>query len=49
MTPNPRTDHNAMLAIQRLLNDTQWDANTLERIAIIIENAGYRLRDYEEE
>lgn len=46
--PRAIDDHEAMEAIQRVLSGTQWDADTLEAIAVIVEKAGYPLRDYNE-
>lgn len=40
------TDHEAMLAIQELLDGTdEWSADTLDAIAVIVSKAGYRIRD----
>ena len=39
------TDHDAMLAIQELLDGVEWTPDTLEQIAEIMENAGYTIRD----
>jgi hypothetical protein len=41
------SDHEAMLAIQRLMDGTEWSADTLEAIADILLAAGYTLRDYD--
>jgi len=43
------TDHEAMLAIQELLDGTEWSADTLDRIAAIVIAAGYRIRDLNDE
>jgi hypothetical protein len=37
-------DHEAMLAIQQELDGVEWTADTLERIAEILHQAGYRIR-----
>src|SRR4051812_10676038 len=42
---NAMNDHDAMLAIQELLDGVAWDADTLESIARILVNSGYRVRD----
>lgn len=39
------TDHEAMLAIQELMAGVEWSADTLDRIAAIMIDAGYRIRD----
>lgn len=36
--------HCAILAIQELLDGTEWNSNTLSEIAEIMMNAGYRIR-----
>lgn len=41
-------DHDAMLAIQELLDGTEWSADTLEAIADVMLKAGYRIRDLDE-
>lgn len=41
-------DHAAMLAIQEVLDGTEWNSNTLEAIAKIMTDAGYRIRDLDE-
>jgi hypothetical protein len=47
MITNP--DHDAMLAIQELLDGVEWSPNTLDEIAAIMWRAGYRIRDAEDE
>jgi hypothetical protein len=39
------TDHDAMLAIQQLLDGAEWSADTLGEIATILTEAGYPIRD----
>jgi hypothetical protein len=41
-------DHEAMLAIQQELDGVEWTADTLERIAEILHEAGYRVRDLDD-
>lgn len=43
------TDHDAMLAIQELLDGTEWNSDTLNDIAVIVSAAGYRVRDLNDE
>jgi len=38
-------DHDAMLAIQELLDGVEWNNNTLAQIAEILIESGYRIRD----
>ena len=38
-------DHQAMRAIHRELDGTEWDSDTLSAIGNIVTQAGYRLRD----
>ena len=35
----------ALLAIQELLDGVEWTPDTLDNIAAILEQAGYRVRD----
>jgi hypothetical protein len=42
------TDHEAMLAIQQELDGVEWTADTLECIAEILQQAGYRIRDLDD-
>jgi len=42
---NKMNDHDALLAIQEILDGVEWSADTLPRIAEILESAGYRVRD----
>ena len=37
-------DHEAMLAIQELLDGVEWNSDTLPEIAKIMVEAGYRIR-----
>jgi hypothetical protein len=39
------TDHDALLAIQELMDGVEWSADTLDGIAKIMVSAGYRIRD----
>jgi hypothetical protein len=39
------TDHDAMLAIQELLDGIEWTPSTLDSIAAILRRAGYRILD----
>jgi hypothetical protein len=41
-------DHEAMLAIQQELDGVEWTADTLEHIAEILQQAGYRVRDLDD-
>jgi hypothetical protein len=41
-------DHEAMLAIQQELDGVEWTADTLERVAEILHQAGYRIRDLDD-
>ena len=41
-------DHDAMLAIQQQLDGVEWTAETLEQIADILQQAGYRIRDLDD-
>jgi hypothetical protein len=41
-------DHEAMLAIQQALDGVEWTADTLECIAEILLQAGYRIRDLDD-
>jgi hypothetical protein len=41
-------DHDAMLAIQQELDGGEWTADTLERVAEILQQAGYRIRDLDD-
>jgi hypothetical protein len=42
------SDHEAMLAIQQELDGIEWTADTLDRIAEILQHAGYRIRDLDD-
>jgi hypothetical protein len=44
----PMNDHDAMLAIQELMDGVEWSPDTLDAIAQIMVAAGYRLRDLNE-
>ena len=37
-------DHEAMLAIQELMDGTEWTVGTIDGVAAIMRAAGYRLR-----
>jgi hypothetical protein len=39
--------HEALTAIQKLMDATQWDADTLESIAAVMQTAGYQIRNYD--
>ena len=44
--PRPRTSApDALLAIQELMDGVEWTPDTLERIAEILEGAGYHVSD----
>jgi hypothetical protein len=43
------TTHEAMLAIQEQLDGVEWSAHTLEEIAAILIEAGFRVRDLADE
>ncbi len=42
------TDHEAMLAIQELMDGVEWNSDTLDAIGAIMTKAGYRLRDLDD-
>lgn len=42
------SDNDALLAIQELMDGTEWTPATLEQIARIMERAGYRIRNLED-
>ena len=42
------TDHNALHRIQELLDGVEWTPDTLEAIADIVREAGYKVRDLED-
>jgi hypothetical protein len=42
------SDHEAMLAIQQELDGVEWTPDTCGEIALILEKAGYRVRDLDE-
>ncbi len=37
------TDHEIILAIQELMNQVEWDADTLEEIASLLDDNGYNV------
>lgn len=41
-------DSDAMLAIQEIMDGTEWNADTLEEIAKVMISAGYRIRDIDD-
>jgi hypothetical protein len=41
-------DHQALLAIQKLMDRVEWSPDTLDRIGEIMEEGGYRIRDLDE-
>ena len=42
------SDHNIVLAIQELLDGVEWTSQTLDAIATVLRNSGYRVRDLED-
>src|SRR5439155_15080322 len=38
-------DHEALLAIQELMDGVEWSPDTLDEIASVMRRAGYRIRD----
>lgn len=42
------TDHEIVLAIQELLDGVEWNAGTLDEIATLLTDNGYRIRDLDE-
>jgi hypothetical protein len=38
-------DHDLLLAIQNRLDGIEWSSDTLEEIAQLMVNSGYRIRD----
>jgi len=38
-------DHEIILAIQELMNQVEWDADTLEEIASLLDDNGYKVGD----
>jgi hypothetical protein len=40
-------DHDLLLAIQRMLDGEEWQAETLDCIAELLHRNGYRIRDLE--
>ena len=38
-------DHEALLAIQELMDGVEWSPDTLDEIAAVMRRAGYRIRD----
>ncbi len=43
------TDHEIVLAIQELLDGTEWSADTLECIAGLLQSNGYVIRAFDGE
>lgn len=41
-------DHDLLLAIQELLDGTEWNADTLEAIATLMVDSGWRIRDLDD-
>lgn len=39
------SDHKLALAIQEILDGCEWNSETTEKIARLMHNAGYRIRD----
>jgi hypothetical protein len=42
------TDHEALLAIQELMDGVEWNPTTLNQIAAILIECGYRVRDLDD-
>jgi len=42
------TDHEIVLAIQQMLDGTEWQASLVNDIAQLLSDAGYAVRDIEE-
>jgi hypothetical protein len=38
-------DYKLLLAIQRLLDGVEWTEQTLDEIAVLLDENGYRIRD----
>lgn len=38
----------ALLAIQELMDGVEWTPDTLNQIAVILQKAGYRVRDLDD-
>jgi biotin operon repressor len=46
--PNKADDRQTLLSIQKLLNGTDWSADTIEDIAQTMREAGYEIADLDE-
>jgi biotin operon repressor len=46
--PNEADDRQTLLSIQKLLNGTDWSADTIEDIAQTMREAGYEIDDLDE-
>ena len=46
--PNEADDRQTLLSIQKLLNGTDWSADTIEDIAQTMREAGYEIADLDE-
>lgn len=42
------TDHDIILAIQEAMDGVEWNADTLQFIAGLLDNNGYHIRDIDE-
>jgi hypothetical protein len=42
------TDHEIVVLIQRFLDGTEWNADTLDAIATLLNENGYPVRDLDE-
>jgi hypothetical protein len=40
-------DHDIVLEIQQLLDGTEWQVDMLEKIASLLDENGYKIRDIE--
>lgn len=40
-------DHDLLLAIQELLDGTEWSADTIEQVALLMEQNGYHISDFD--
>jgi hypothetical protein len=42
------SDHDLLLAIQELLDGVEWTVGTLEDIAALMQESGYRIKDLDD-
>jgi len=47
--PKGDNDHALVLQIQELLNGVEWEVDTLDEIALLLENNGYLVGDVDDE